>query len=144
MSRRDARTHAFYLVFQFPFHNPFTREALAEAYSFHKENLPEDIPVAALSDFQENAYAERVVNGVFSELETIDGVINKYLKDWALQRINRVDLAILRLSVYELLFEPGIPAGATINEAVELAKLYGADESPAFINGVLGGVSRDE
>jgi N utilization substance protein B len=65
-----------------------------------------------------------------------------FLKDWAIERINKIDLALLRLCIYEMLCEKDVPDGVAINEAVELAKVYGADESPAFINGVLGGVAR--
>lgn len=138
MSRRDARRHAFILIFQFPFHTPYDAAVLREAYSFYTEDLPEpERPTG-----RDKAYIVRVTAGTLEKLPQIDGVIENYLKDWQIDRINKVDLALLRLGVCELLRERDIPTGVTINEAVELAKQYGADESAAFVNGVLGGISR--
>ena len=69
--------------------------------------------------------------------------IGKYAQGWSLNRLARVDLTILRLAVYEIMFMPEIPVGATINEAVELAKKYAEDKSSGFINGILGSVARE-
>jgi len=89
------------------------------------------------------AYADRVLWGALEHRAQLDGVIENFLKDWEIDRINKVDLALLRLAIYEMLREPDVPFGVAVNEAVELAKMYGADESPGFINGVLGNVSRE-
>ncbi len=78
--------------------------------------------------------------GVHAHLAEIDEQIAANAKDWSLNRIAKVDLSILRIAVYEILYEKGIPAGATVNEAVELAKQFGGDKSGGFINGVLGSV----
>lgn len=140
MSRRDARRHAFHLIFQMPFHTDYDAETLAEAYTDYMSDLEGDArPVG-----RDDAYIIRVAAGVLDKCETLDETITRYLKDWRLERIGRADLAVLRLGVYELLYEPETPPGAVVNEAVELAKQYGADESPAFINGVLGCVAREE
>ena len=72
----------------------------------------------------------------------IDEKIASMAKGWRIDRMSRTDLAILRLSTYELLYDPDIPEGVAINEAVELAKTYGGEDSPSFINGVLGGLAR--
>ncbi len=87
-------------------------------------------------------FSDRLYEGVHAHLSEIDAEIEAHAKDWSLQRIAKVDLSILRVAVYELLFERGIPVGATVNEAVELAKVFGGDKSAGFINGVLGAVSK--
>ena len=140
MSRRDARRHAFALVFQLPFHTEATIEALAEAKKWYYEGLNEDFPPRPKGKNAE--YVDRVVWGVFDRRVQIDTVIQNFLRDWDIGRISKVDLALMRLSIYEMLCEPDVPLGTAVNEAVEIAKEYGTDESPAFVNGVLGNVSR--
>jgi len=136
MTRRDARRHAFALVFQLPFHKEGTVEALAEAKKWYYEDL-ETRPKGKNAE-----YVDRVVWGVFDRQAQIDNVIETFLRDWDIDRINKVDLAIMRLAIYEMLCEPDVPLGTAVNEAVEIAKEFGTDESSAFINGVLGNVSR--
>ena len=68
--------------------------------------------------------------------------LENYAQGWALNRLAKVDLTILRMAVYEMLYMPEIPVGATVNEAVELAKRFGEEKSPGFINGILGSVAR--
>ena len=79
--------------------------------------------------------------GVVANIEAIDGRLKQYVRGWSLERVTRVDLAILRLAVYELTLGKE-PAGAIINEAVELANQYSTDKAGAFINGVLGNLLR--
>ena len=88
-------------------------------------------------------FSDRLYEGVHAHLEKIDQTIEAYAKDWSIMRIAKVDLSILRIAVYELLFEPGIPEGASVNEAVELAKLFGGEKSPGFINGILGAIAKE-
>lgn len=88
-------------------------------------------------------FCETLVFGVRTYQDDIDGRIAANAKDWTLDRIAKVDLSILRIATYELLYESGIPAGASINEAVELAKRFGGDKSAKFINGVLGAVAKE-
>jgi len=88
-------------------------------------------------------YANRVIWGTLENQAQLDSIIEKFLKGWELDRLSKVDLALMRLAIYEMLREPDVPSGVAINEAVELAKAYGTDESPAFINGVLGNVARE-
>ena len=78
---------------------------------------------------------------VAEKVREIDDLINGNTTGWKTTRMNKVDLSILRLAVYEITFDENIPAGVAINEAVELAKAYGQDESPAFINGVLAKIA---
>lgn len=84
-----------------------------------------------------------LVRGVGEHLPEIDRVISDYSEGWQLERMPRVDRNVLRMSMYELFFVEDIPPGATIDEAVELAKAFSTDDSGKFINGVLGRVNRD-
>ncbi len=90
----------------------------------------------------DKTFLENLTAGVTAHQEELDGVIEKYAQGWALNRLAKVDLTILRMAVYEMKYMPEIPVGATINEAVELAKAYGEDKSSGFINGILGSVAR--
>lgn len=89
-------------------------------------------------------YLEETVSSVLREKDRIDALIEKYLVNWTLERLSRVDLSILRLAVYELVFRKDIPAAVAINEAVELSHIYSTEESGSFINGVLGNLNRSE
>lgn len=88
-------------------------------------------------------FSDRLYEGVHTYEAEIDKIIEAHAKDWSLARIAKVDLSILRIAVYELLYEPGIPEGATVNEAVELAKLFGGDKSSGFVNGILGAIAKE-
>ena len=148
MSRSDARRHAFALIFQFPFHRPMDAENLAWLKILYFDCLSDipqngDAPAGPRPTGRDAEYVDRVIWGSLEKLAQLDGVIDNFLKDWELDRLNRVDLALLRLAIYEMLCEPDVPFGVAVNEAVELAKAYGSDESPAFINGVLGNVARE-
>lgn len=105
-------------------------------------------PVASndlLRQLRENAqvpstardFAEELVKGVAANREVIDGKIVTQSKNWTISRISRVDLNILRIAFFELLFRSDIPKNVTINEAIEVAKKFGTEESPAFVNGIL-------
>ena len=91
----------------------------------------------------DKTFLENLVAGVTDRQEELDAVIDKYAQGWALNRLGKVDLTILRMAVYELMCMPEIPVGATINEAVELAKRYAEDKSSGFINGILGSAARE-
>ena len=90
----------------------------------------------------DKTFLENLVAGVTDRQEELDAVIGKYAQGWALNRLGKVDLTILRMAVYELMCMPEIPVGATINEAVELSKQFCEDKSSGFINGILGSVAR--
>jgi N utilization substance protein B len=83
-------------------------------------------------------YAQELIAGVCDHLADIDAHIQSAAREWPLQQMARVDKNILRLAIYEILFNNTVPAKAAINEAVELAKLFGSNTSSRFINGVLG------
>ncbi|MPM71128.1 Transcription antitermination protein NusB [bioreactor metagenome] len=76
--------------------------------------------------------------------EEIDSLLDEFAKGWSVERMSKVDKAIMRLAVYEIKYAPGVPDGVAVNEAVELAKTYSSDEAPAFINGILGKIIESE
>lgn len=108
---------------------------------FHqKEAFEEQIELALRGEKtseEEILYIRKKAEDIREKLEEIDGMINTRAKGWKTSRMGKVDVTLLRLAVYEIVFEEDIPLEVAINEAVELAKKYGTDDTPAFINGVL-------
>lgn len=90
----------------------------------------------------ESDYINRTVPDILENLETVDETIEKNLKGWTMARLAKVDRQILRIAVYEFLFKDDIPPEVSINEAVEIARLYSSDDAPKFINGILGTIYR--
>lgn len=88
-----------------------------------------------------NNYGRRIVLGVHEQLAAVDGLLQSYASEWPIDQVALVDRNILRIAVYELAIEKRLPVGVVIDEAVELAKLFGADNTPRFINGVLGALA---
>lgn len=88
-------------------------------------------------DSEEKKYFDSIVFGIKENEEKIDEIILSKLKNWSIERIFKIDLAILRLAIYEIMYMDSIPPKVTVNEAVELAKKYGNDNSYNFVNGVL-------
>ena len=97
----------------------------------------------ALAEPPVNDYTIELVEGVDAERRRIDAILGEYSEGWTVDRMPDVDRAILRLSVYELLWRADVPDAVAIDEAVELAKSLSTDESPRFVNGVLGRIMRD-
>ena len=130
--RRASREKAFALLFELSF-QPGESPAVLMARTYDEENPP---PADSL--------ALRLAETASEHLEELDEAISQRLKGWKLSRISRVSHALLRLAACEILYFDDIPVGASINEAVELAKIYGDDDAPKFINGVLGAIARGE
>ena len=139
MSRKFAREAAFKALFQLDFNFEEDRREYFEDLAI--ETMFEDNPRLTKKDL---AYIEGTVKGTRARLEEIDGIITAHLKEgWQLSRLMSADRNILRLAVYEMKFaEPPIPKGIVINEAVELAKKYGTDDSGRFVNGILEAISK--
>ncbi len=93
-------------------------------------------------DAEDHSYIATIVSGYATKSQEIDKCIEHMANGWKVSRIARVDLAILRLAIYELSYGDKVPQSVVINEAVRLAKKYGGDKSGSFVNGVLGGVVR--
>lgn len=134
MSRRSARKNAFFLLFQMDFSEAAEFAEMQELFFAEKEEPVEE---------SEKAFILSEVEGVHENLEQIDAIIAASAKGWDPSQMNKVDLAILRLAIYEMRFGE-TPVGVAINEAVELAKKFSSDEAPAFINGILGKAAKPE
>ena len=134
MKRREQREQIFALLFRVEFNTP---EEMDEQVSMYVDEMRE---VAPLSEKDEE-YIIGKYKKILERIEEIDGILNEASKTWKTSRMSRVDLTVLRLAVYEMKFDEDIPEKVAINEAVELAKKYGGDESPAFVNGVLAHVA---
>ncbi len=128
MSRREMREQLFKLLFRVEF-NPREELAQQEALFFEDEEN-----CMALG---ENAQISGKFNKIIEKLDEIDTALNEKVQGWNTDRMGKVDLTILRLAVYEIMYDEEIPTSVAINEAVELAKKFGQDSSPSFINGVL-------
>lgn len=129
MARGEARAVAMQLVFEAMLGGEGGEDTLTGLLGFSPSG--DDL-----------AYIQDVVEGVREHLDFLDDSISPYLKNWTLERLSRVDLAILRLATYEIFFRKDVPAPVAINEAVELSHRFSADESGGFINGVLGSLLR--
>lgn len=128
MSRRELREQLFKLLFRIEFND---KEEMQEQKTFFFEEEDNQ------ADEKDAALIEEKFNRVMEKLEDIDTALNEKVKGWNTDRMGKVDLTILRLAVYEIMYDEEIPTGVAINEAVELAKKFGQDSSPAFVNGVL-------
>lgn len=85
-----------------------------------------------------NTYVRELVDGVIGQRQTIDDMLQTFLTGWQVDRLSRVDRQILRLACYEMVYRDDVPPKAALNEAIDLAKHFGTDESGKFVNGVLG------
>ena len=127
MTRRNLRIQIFKLQFRVEFNQP---EEMSEQMALFF-NTEETIDEEAQAEIQEKYEA---IEGKLSEL---DRMLNEKATGWTTTRMGKVDLAILRLALYEILYDDKVPSSVAINEAVEIAKKFGQDESPSFINGIL-------
>jgi len=103
----------------------------------HKKRI-EKVKNLFAHSFNDTTKQSKTTKDIFDNLHRIDRQIAIAAPEWPLEKINKIDLAILRQSTYELLFEPKTPEKVVIDEAIEIAKKYGSESSPSFINGVLG------
>ncbi|CAM4231302.1 transcription antitermination factor NusB [Paenibacillus tarimensis] len=137
MKRRLAREIAVQSLYQMEMNEVSAEEAVAmiveEAGQEDSEVEAGGSGLQALSRF-----AYEMVAGVKDHLAEIDDMLQQYLTGWQVDRLSRVDRQILRLAYYELVYREDVPPKAAVNEAIELAKHFGTDESGKFVNGVLG------
>ena len=134
MKRRELREHVFQLLFRVEFNSS---EEMDEQVNMYFDGVREE---ETLSEKDETYITEKYKK-IVEKIPEIDDMMNASAKGWKTSRMGRVDLTILRLAVYEMKFDEDIPEKVAINEAVELSKKFGGDESPAFINGVLAKIA---
>lgn len=134
MSRSQLREHIFKMLFRIEFNK---EEEMEEQEAFYLGELPE-------ASEKEQDYILNKYRSVAEKKDEIDTLLNEVTEGWKTSRMNRVDLTILRLAVYELQWDEEVPTGVAINEAVELAKKYSSDSGPSFVNGILAKVVNRE
>lgn len=134
MKRTELREHIFRMVFSYEFNSDEEMPGQVQLYFEQMEGgEPKEADMAYIRD--------KALN-IILKTEEIDALINKNTKEkgtksWKTSRMNKVDLSILRLAVYEMKWDEEVPEGVAINEAVELAKKYSGEDGPSFVNGVL-------
>lgn len=129
MTRSEAREQVFIVLFEKIFDEESTIAQIVET-----AREAELIKI--------NAFADALLNAIENNVESIDNVITENAKGWTIARLPKISLAVLRLAIGEMLYMDEVPAGVSVNEAVELTKKYGTAEDAAYINGVLGSVAK--
>ena len=137
-SRRKGRILAFQSLYCYELNEPSAKEHVREILEFPWI----DERTAAKYNQESLDFGRLIAKGTIENISEIDGSIKEQLEHWDFSRLNKVDQAILRISVYSLLFQTEIPPSVTIDEAVDIAKEFGTDDSYRFINGVLDGVRK--
>lgn len=130
MNRRLQREHIFKIIFSYAFED---KEDFEENMNYYLEDIETDHK-ASLEYIREKSLK------IVGLMEDIDRRINENTKDWTTDRIAKIEIAIIRLAVYEVFYDDEVPDSVAINEAIELAKKYGEDSSPSFVNGVLANI----
>lgn len=136
MTLREIREHIFKIVFMTEFNTAEEMEEQINLYlsADEMEEVPEEIKTRIGDKARKT----------MEFAEEADELINKYAKGWQTRRMAKTDLSIIRLAVYEIRHDEDVPDKVAINEAVELAKSFGGNDSPAFVNGILGKIVREE
>jgi N utilization substance protein B len=135
MNRKSLREQIFKLLFRTEFNDPAEMEEQVQFFFDSGDMTVTD---------KDREYIARKCSRVVEKIDEIDRVLDEKLEGWTVNRLPKVELAILRLGTYEILYDESVPTGVAINEAVELGKKFGEDGSGSFINGVLAGVSGKE
>lgn len=130
MGRKQAREGAMKLLFQMDKTNNYTDES----FDIFLENFP--------YDESETEYIQNTVKNLIIKKDEIDEFIVEQLEGWSINRLASVDLAVLRIAIYEIIYRDDIPMEVSINEAIETTKKYSSEDSYKFVNGVLGGFVR--
>ena len=144
MNRREARELVLHLIFAGEYSGMSGEELLESVNEENFQSLePEYELYKKLPSENQQEYITRAVTGVMEHLYELDDYIEKYAKGWNIARISRISKCILRLCMYEVLYL-SIPVGASVNEALELAKKYDSEEAAGFINGIMGAFMEHE
>ena len=140
MSRRQAREAALQTLFQLELNPPSEAASEEACQMWALDAAVEEMPVETKRDY---SYAASLVRGTRENLVAIDEAIAAYAHDWKLERMTGVDRNIVRIALYEMKYgAEKVDVGIAINEAVELAKKFGTDDSSRYVNGILGGLAR--
>ena len=145
MSRTTARSAAMQMIFEKVSGGQGGEETLKLVYDELREyGIPDGRTVDdSEPDEEDRKYITEAFNGVLSHLDELDGIIGKTAKGWTTERMSLVDLTVLRLAVWEILYNPDIPDNVSVAEALELTERYSDPEDKPFVNGILGTVVRE-
>ncbi|GFN35443.1 transcription antitermination factor NusB [Tepidimicrobium xylanilyticum] len=130
MGRRYARESTMKLLYQMEINSDFSNYMIDTFFEYNKFNP------------NEKEYIEKAISTIVENLDIIDHHIEENLEGWELHRLAKIDLCILRIAIYEIIYREDIPIEVSINEAIEIGRTYSTFESSKFINGVLGGFVR--
>lgn len=133
MTRRESREHVFKMLFRRDF---FAKEEWKEQTERYLDSLKSEDGKSALTEEERQALFNKAL-AVCEKAEELDARIDAAAEGWKTKRMGKVDVAVLRLALYEMEYDDDIPTKVAINEAVELARKFGGDESPGFVNGIL-------
>ncbi len=139
--RKNAREDAFRLLFEQHVNPEEAAEKLKRYFDFAREEEKSEEPFYVNRPSKADVeYTSRVVEGVMENLSLIDAKIEENLKDWEMDRVSKISIAVLRLAIYEILYMEDIPSQVSASEAVTIAKKYDSKSAGAFVNGVLGNI----
>jgi len=153
-SRRKGRILAFQALYSWDAgqdRKTSVKEDSTKENSIKQNSSPADLVPEGLLDFswasqvpdeEMTAFSRLLVTGTIENIAAVDEMIQKHLDNWELKRLNKVDLAIMRMSVYTLMFQNDLPPSIIIDEAIDISKEYGTDDSFRFVNGVLDGIRK--
>ena len=131
MKRRKAREFALQILFQLDIRKDKPTATILKRF-WAEHEVDEEVQV----------FTEEIIKGTYKYLAPINEKIHACAKNWSIERMAAVDRNVLRMAVYEILYRPDIPSSVTINEAIEIAKKFGTDDSGSFVNGILDSVAR--
>ncbi|MEW9699129.1 transcription antitermination factor NusB [Paenibacillus sp. SI8] len=136
MKRRVAREIALQSLYQIQMNEASPKEAVQIAV--HEAENDNEAQLDISGEKISPSFIYELVEGTFDNKVRIDQLLEEYLKGWQMDRLSRIDREVLRLAVYEMLYRDDVPPKVVVNEAIDLAKHFGTDESGKFVNGVLG------
>lgn len=147
MRRSELREHVFCALFCLGFYPQEEREEQLQLYfddiNRQKQEEESGIVLSVEAKPKDREYIRQRIQDIFSNLSQLDEKIDAVSTGWSITRMGKVDLTIIRLAYYEMLYDESVPVKVAINEAVELAKKFGGDDSPSFINGILAKLVTD-
>jgi N utilization substance protein B len=141
MKRRVAREIALQSLYQIEMNHVSPMEAVTSAIEEAENDNESELAVA--DEKLSPDYIVELVEGTFNNKKEIDIMLEEYLKGWQMDRLSRIDREVLRLAVYEMVYRDDVPPKVVVNEAIELSKHFGTEESGKFVNGVLGKMIRE-
>ena len=143
MKRSELRENIFKLLFMAQFNSQEEMPEQMRLYFQAAEEGREDVVCGREPSEEEEAYMQEKYSRICGKLPEIDALLNATSVGWKTSRMNKVDLTVLRLAVYEMRYDEEVPVAVAINEAVELARRFGGEDSTSFVNGILGKVARE-